>query len=259
MTDNDTKDKFNIKCFLSVLMLYAGASARRLLLIAAGMMILETGFFAVSLGKDAAAISLESAVYSVRIPILVILALTYAGFCFFLSTALTSKTGKPEYTVRRLRISGKEVLAAGCLYDVLMFVILYGAQTAAFLLMMWIYAFKFPANMNDLSAFMACCRVDILYSFLPMPSSFEWIRNGLKILALGILASANSVKARNSGQTFTFILAALIEAVIFIRSFTDHVLWIFPSFVVLIFMVYDLLYCSELITEGMQENEENNK
>ena len=251
-TKENGNENRNTKGFSSVLMLYACSSIYKLMLIVAVMIVLESVCFIVGMSSGTAAMGFEEVLYSVRIPLMIIIAVAYAAFCFCLGTAMTASKARPEYTIRRLGISEKGVFAAGCLYNTVMFIVFYGAQVAAFLIMMRLYQGRFPENVSPQIFFAACCRLDLMYSFLPLPSAFEWIRNGLRILILGVLASANGVKMRTMGRSYTFMFAALIEGAIFIRGMSNQMLWILPSAIVIIMAGYDILYC--LSDSGVMED-----
>lgn len=211
--ENNTKNK--IRQHISVLMLFAGSSMKRLLLVLVGMLLAEGVVFYKVLNEILAneaeratgviyangrgpAFSLETAFENGHIAGGFSIALVF--FTIVLCSAGCEKGNKQGYTLKRLGVSEKGIFLLQSAYNVAAYFILWGVQLAAVLVMCSIFLKEAPENMvSNQTVFLAFYRNEFLHSLLPLSEVSRWIRNILLFVGMGIAAAGFPFRQRRGG------------------------------------------------------------
>lgn len=123
--------------------------------------------------------------------------------------------GRSRYTLLRLPLSWRRILALRIFYNLLCFLLVFTVQAGLILGMAGIYRVEAGAEMaTGQMVFLAFYRNAFLHNLWPMAEAGKWIRNLLLFLALSLEAAAGH---RRKG----YISAALLLVVI--------VFWVFQS------------------------------
>lgn len=123
-----------------------------------------------------------------------------------------SGRNKAVYTLRRLRVSEKEVTFDWALLFSGYFLLSWAAQLAAVLGMFWLYFNNFAHDPMDL--FLASYRSAYFHTLLPLAEPWGYGRNILLCLGWGIMGSLIARYMRHGGKPF------MVVAMVFAAGFT---------------------------------------
>ena len=207
------KTKQNTK--LSILNLFAAENATMLLAIYVSMVVVEVAVFYI-LGLEYEPELIEAAVFAARLPIYLVMAVSYVLMCYILSNTLGSKTGKPIYTIQRLLTSENELFRLNWIYNTAAFITYIGFQALAALLMIAIYNAKGFAVGGPQNILMALYRTPFFHSVVPMKNWFLILRNVIYVWSLGVLTAYKSQKSREGVAAYEFYVVAILAGVTFI-------------------------------------------
>ncbi len=170
---------------LSVLMLAARSSIYKICMVLLGMVVLQIVFLrrgwqgAVSLERIIEVSYIEKIFY-----------IAFLGIYFILIWTESKKGSQFEYTLRRLGISRKRVFFLWAGYNSCCLFILFAVQIFISICIGRVYLeWADPMDRSAQSLFLAFWRNDFLHSLLPLAEVSRWIRNGLMILAMGLVTA----------------------------------------------------------------------
>lgn len=141
------------------------------------------------------------------------------GAAAVLVTALLLRAASSEpsaHTLNRLRISRNRVFALHCLYNSLVYLLLWLTQ-AVIAVGLCLYAVQnnSAAGVQDFA--LAVYRQSFLHSLIPMAEKLLWLRNLLLAVALGMTTAYFSF-CRRQGQTAYLFLVPVAAAAMFVNG-----------------------------------------
>ncbi|MDO5331239.1 MAG: hypothetical protein Q4E99_01045 [Bacillota bacterium] len=210
-------DQSSFETKLSIIKLFASKNIISLLIIFAGMVIVEVGAFAI-FGISGGPEFIEAAVFAVRIPIYITMAISYVLTCYVLTNTLTGKAGKPIYTIQRLRVNEKDIFVLNCIYNALVFVTYLGFQVLAALLMILIFKLSGCGVEGPQNIMMAFYRTTFFHSVMPMGNWIILIRNAFYAWSLGVLTALKSQRSREGGTVYGLYFCAALILISFIYN-----------------------------------------
>lgn len=186
-----------MKQVCSVFMLLARSSVYKIMAILAAMAAAECALFGAALQRgvpeeEGAGLELLLRASGVlwafgaaALAVTVVLALTGCAF--------STKTG---YTLRRLSVSERQIACLQMVYNLLAYLILWGAQLAvAWGLCRW-FAAACPDQMSSQTIFLAFYRSSFLHPLMPLQNGPLWACNGLVLVTLAVTAAAFPYRQR---------------------------------------------------------------
>jgi len=230
--EKNTKNK--IRQHISVLVLLAGSSMKRLLLVLVGMLLAEGVVFLKVLNEMLAneaeratgviyangrgpAFSLETVFENSHIAGGFSIALIL--FTIVLCSVGCEKGNKQGYTLKRLGVSEKGIFLLQSAYNVAAYFILWGVQLAAVLVMCNIFLKEAPENaVSNQTVFLAFYRNDFLHSLLPLSEVIRWIRNILLFVGMGIAAAGFPFRQRRGGWGPEIVVLGIFALIYFVNE-----------------------------------------
>ncbi len=182
------------------------------------------------------------------------------AFAFVAVTVLLCLPGcsfraHPEYTLRRLSISEKAVLACQAGYNFLIYGILFAAQLATLLCLgLWYVNTATPQVVGSQALFLAFWKSEFLHALFPMTDGLLWVKNVLLGLSMAFAAALVPYRQRRGRISVTVIGLAAYTVVFFsggIGELFELALTVLMSLIVLGEVLSVLLKKEE--TEGEQE------
>lgn len=210
---NNKQQKLQTK--LSVIKLFAVANGANVITTLLATLAVEVAIFWF-IGLQSKPEFIEAAIYQVRIPLYMLMAVSFVLLCFILSNTLTGKVGKPIYTIQRLRVTEKEFFKLNWIYNTIVFLTYVGFQALAILLMILIYNQSGCGNGGPQNIMMALYRTPFFHSVVPMENWLLVVRNICYIWSLGVVTAFKSQKSREGEAVYGFYFVAIYVALTFI-------------------------------------------
>ncbi|MCM1026416.1 MAG: hypothetical protein NC432_08255 [Roseburia sp.] len=121
--------------------------------------------------------------------------------------------GRSRYTLLRLPLTWRQILALRALYNLLCFVLVFAVQTGLVLGLAGIYrGGAGPERATGQMVFLAFYRSEFLHNLWPMAELGKWLRNLLMLLALSLEAAAGH---RRKGYGRSVPLLIVVAAWVF--------------------------------------------
>ena len=180
-----------MKKYRSVFELIVRSNFYRILLLLAAMVILQTGLFLFAFYRrfGTEAFSLEAVLKKSYIE------LVFFGVFIAMNIFLKTSVGyegneKPQYTMMRLSIAGREVYYWHMLSNVLYYLLFFAVEILTIVMLGFLYLKMAPAEyVTGQTLFLACYRYDLLHSLLPL-GDFPYLIRNILVLAAASLYSA---------------------------------------------------------------------
>lgn len=175
----------------SVFELMVRSNFYRILLLLVAMVILQTGLFLFAFYRrfGTEAFSLESVLKKSYIEL--VFFGVFIGMNIFLKTSVGYEGNeKPQYTMMRLSIAGKEVYYWHAASNVLYYLLFFAVEILTIVMLGFLYLKMAPAEyVTGQTLFLACYRSDLLHSLLPLGDFPYLIRNILGLAAASLYSA----------------------------------------------------------------------
>lgn len=151
------------------------------------------------------------------------------GICLLLLTALLCLNGcefgtKQGYTLRRLRVSQREIFLWQAAQNALCYFLLWAVQTSLVVILCRYYVAHcqeitiwHPGMVNDQTVVLAFYRNSFLHSLLPLADVWRWVRNAVGCAALGVCAAAFPAQQRRGHRSVAAAILAVLSALFFVQ------------------------------------------
>lgn len=207
--------KAKSRSILALWALYARSSFYKILLVLAGMAVVEGISFQVvcrRLGQSGVPASPEKMLDDLFLQVVFLAAFGLVYF-ILLWTESEHRGAKCSYTLLRLKVTERQQFAVRTIYNVLCLMLVFAVQTALAVLVCRVYAERLPEEfVSPQLLFLAFYRNRFLHCLLPMAETGKWIKNSLLLLAFGMEA-AEGIRGRSYiGSICLYILTARLFA-----------------------------------------------
>lgn len=191
-----------MKSSFSVFLLFLRHSVWKVLLLLAVMAGVELGLFA-ALTPDPAAHSLEACLAACGRPLGIVLLTGFVSLgCLLLADGAGGKH-RLSYTLDRLAVSPRAVLACQAVYNLLAWLLFGAVQATALLGCFWLYQQQ-GGYVGPQTVFLACWQNELVHSFLPMEDVVRWLRNLVLALGLAVTTACSSAQLRQKNKPIAF-------------------------------------------------------
>ncbi len=187
----------NLKKYISVFSLYIRSNIYKLisiivLMAAAQILIFKNILRPVMVDEVVTQALLGIENYIDRSKIILVFGVAFLTLTAFLTITGCEFGSKQGYTLRRLRISEKEILFSQALANTLMYTVFLVSEIIIVFILCQIYVtFAVENNLADVThinhqtIFLAFCRNDFLHGLLPLDDIMRHLTNALSIISLG--------------------------------------------------------------------------
>ena len=217
-----------MKRYGSILMLLARSTVLKLVGLLAGMTAVEIGLVFWQ-GRNVP--GLEQLFEQTRMHWVFGAALI--GMALMLGNTLCESGGKLDYTLRRLRVSDRELFLCQSLYNAACFILLWTVQVLVALLLCR-YWMGQQESMSHQAVFLACYRSEFLHSLLPLEDVTRYVRNLFLFAGLGVCCACHPVRQRRGKQGFALLVAAAAVAFGFPEEMAESMSDVLWGFVVVV-------------------------
>lgn len=205
-----------MKRHLSIWMLMARGTIYKVLGLFLALAAADGALFALTLRQGASVLDLDQALAESHLSIVF-------GVCLVLLMAVLSLSGcefsaKQGYTLRRLRVSQREIFLWQTAHNAVCCFLLLAVQTGIVLALCRVYAARYPEMVNGQTVFLAFYRVPFLHSLLPLADVWRHVRNAVLCAALGVCAAAFPVQQRQGKRGFAVVILSILTAAFFCQS-----------------------------------------
>ena len=191
-----------MKSSFSVFLLFLRHSVWKVLLLLAAMAGVELGLFT-ALMPDPATHSLETCLAACGRPLGIVLLMGFASLgCLLLADGAGGKH-RLSYTLDRLAVSPRAVLACQAVYNLLVWLLFGAVQAAALLGCFWLYQ-RQGGYVGPQTLFLTCWQNELVHSFLPMEDVLRWLRNLILALGLAVTVACASAQLRQKNKPIAF-------------------------------------------------------
>ena len=108
-----------------------------------------------------------------------------------------------SYTLDRLAVSPRAVLACQAVYNLLAWLLFGAVQAAALLGCFWLYQ-RQGGYVGPQTLFLTCWQNELVHSFLPMEDVLRWLRNLILALGLAVTVACASAQLRQKNKPISF-------------------------------------------------------
>lgn len=166
-----------MKRHLSIWMLMARSTICKVLGLLLALAAADGVLFALTLRQDTSILGLEQVLAESHLSIVF-------GVCMVLLMAVLCLNGcefsaKQGYTLRRLRVSQREIFPWQAAHNAVCCFWLLAVQTLIVLALCRVYAAQDPDMVNSQTVFLAFYRVPFLHSLLPLADGWRYVRNAV--------------------------------------------------------------------------------
>ncbi len=258
-----------MKKYLSVLSLFIGGSFNKILAAVVLSAIAQLGLFYKTIlpyGSEAS-IGFERAFDFSDAKMIFAIAFLLVAVLLHLTGAEFSS--KCSYTLKRLRISEKQVFLCQSIYNALCFMVFLLAESVTVILAFALYKNHYSDIemikqhfISEQTLFLACYRNNFIHCVIPLDDIIRLIRNILLTVFLGVGSAGFSYFQRNKKFGFEYVIMLLVTVFSFVSPFYDFDADIIPTAVNLclsIFLVARICYSGVLIKDKATETELNEK
>lgn len=142
------------------------------------------------------------------------------GVCLLALTAVLCLNGcefsaKQGYTLRRLRVSQREIFAWQMIHNAVCYLLLWAVQAGVAFAVCRAYTARYPDWVNSQTVFLAFYRNSFLHSLLPLADVWRYVRNAVLCVTLGMCAAAFPVLQRRGRRSGGAVILAVTTAVYF--------------------------------------------
>ena len=191
-----------MKSSFSVFLLFLRHSVWNVLLLLAAMAGIELALFA-ALTPDPATHSLETCLAACGRPLGIVLLMGFTSLgCLLLADGAGGKH-RLSYTLDRLAVSPRAVLACQAVYNLLAWLLFGAVQAAALLGCFWLYQ-RQGGYVGPQTLFLICWQNELVHSFLPMEDVLRWLRNLILALGLAVTVACASAQLRQKNKPIAF-------------------------------------------------------
>lgn len=191
-----------MKSSFSVFLLFLRHSVWKVLLLLAVMAGVELGLFA-ALTPDPAAHSLETCLAACGRPLGIVLLTGFVSLGCLLLADGAGGQHRLSYTLDRLAVPPRAVLACQAVYNLLAWLLFGAVQAAALLGCFWLYQ-RQGGYVGPQTVFLACWQNELVHSFLPMEDVVRWLRNLVLALGLAVTTACSSAQLRQKNKPIAF-------------------------------------------------------
>lgn len=191
-----------MKSSFSVFLLFLRHSVWKVLLLLAAMAGIELALFA-ALTPDPATHSLETCLAACGRPLGLVLLMGFVSLGYLLLADGSGGKHRLSYTLDRLAVSPRAVLACQAVYNLLVWLLFGAVQAAALLGCFWLYQ-RQGGYVGPQTVFLACWQDELVHSFLPMEDVLRWLRNLILALGLAVTVACASAQLRQKNKPITF-------------------------------------------------------
>ena len=214
---------------LSVFALHARAAIGRLALVLLGMLALDTAAY-VLFGLRGFRASLTGSELVTALRVIFSLGLVA---CQLLLAACFGAGSRYGYTLRRLRVSQRELFLWQAAHNAVCYFLLLAVQTLIVLALCRVYAAQDPDMVNSQTVFLAFYRVPFLHSLLPLADGWRYVRNAVLCAALGVCAAAFPVQQRQGNRGFAAVILTALTVLFFVQPVRSGDFWLIGALVVI--------------------------
>lgn len=162
-----------------------------------------------------------------------------------------------SYTIKRLRISERNLFFCQTVYNIIIFISLWAVQAFTVCILSFQYVHIAPSEVvGNQTIFLAFYRNDLLHNILPISDITVWIRNIFTAIALGFTAAEFPYKQRRKKIGATIIAFALYTICFFTKELANT-FNTFITIVVSIAIIGETLYTVFKQDEEVSDNGEN--
>ncbi len=217
-----------MKKYISVFGLIARGSIYKIIICFILMLISEILLFSFKLEK---AINLHSTGFSMsQLETLIdnsfikwVFTLGFVIVTFYLCIIGTEYgNSQTSYTIKRLRISERNVFFCQAVYNTIIFISLWAVQALTVFILCLRYVHTSPEEViGNQTVFLAFYRNDLLHNILPLSDILVWIRNIFIALGLGFTSAEFTYKQRRKKLGATVIAFALYTIFFFSKELAN--------------------------------------
>lgn len=205
-----------MKRHLSIWMLMARSTICKVLGLLLALAAADGALFALTLRQGTSILGLEQVLTESHLSIVF-------GVCMVLLMAVLCLNGcefsaKQGYTLRRLRVSQRELFLWQAAHNAVCCFLLWAVQTLIVLALCRVYAAQDPDMVNSQTVFLAFYRVPFLHSLLPLADGWRYVRNAVLCAALGVCAAAFPVQQRQGNRGFAVVILTVLTVAFFCQS-----------------------------------------
>lgn len=220
-----------MKRHLSIWMLMARSTICKVLGLLLALAAADGVLFALTLRKDTSILGLEQVLAESHLSIVF-------GVCMVLLMAVLCLNGcefsaKQGYTLRRLRVSQREIFLWQAAHNAVCCFWLLAVQTLIVLALCRVYAAQDPDMVNSQTVFLAFYRVPFLHSLLPLADGWRYVRNAVLCAALGVCAAAFPVQQRQGNRGFAAVILTALTVLFFVQPVRSGDFWLIGALVVI--------------------------
>ncbi len=162
-----------------------------------------------------------------------------------------------SYTIKRLRISERDLFFCQTIYNIIIFISLWAVQAFTVCMLSFQYVHLAPEEViGNQTIFLAFYRNDLLHNILPISDIWVWIRNIFTAIALGFTAAEFPYKQRRKKIGATIIAFALYTIFFFVKELANT-FNVFITIVVSIAIIGETLYTVFQQDEEVSDNGKN--
>lgn len=238
-----------MKRYQSVFEMITRSSIYKVLLIVGGMLVAEAALFWNTLMRPEG-LCLEEYIDQSHYSIVFKIAYVLITIVIVLPGMNIGST--QSYTLQRLRIKERWVYCLQAIYNLLAYVLLWGAQLAMLLVSAAVYQKHLPegALWTNQTLFIAFYRNNFMHSILPLEDGPSWWVLGLIGVSTAIL-TAEFTKQQRNGK-FAFELLALVVTAIIV--FPREMGFEFVFLVIVLVFVYIAMLIRRLLQMEVKES-----
>lgn len=205
-----------MKRHLSIWMLMARSTIYQVLGLFLALAAADGALFALALRQGASALGLEQVLTESHLP-------AVFGAGLVLLTVVLCLNGcefsaKQGYTLRRLRVSQREIFLWQAVHNAMCYFLLLAVQTGIVLALCRIYVARDPDMVNGQTVFLAFYRLPFLHSLLPLADVWRYVRNAVLCAALGVCAAAFPAQQRQGNRGIAVVILTIPTAAFFAQQ-----------------------------------------
>lgn len=142
------------------------------------------------------------------------------GVCLLALTAVLCLTGcefsaKQGYTLRRLRVSQREIFVWQMVHNAVCYFLLWAVQAGIAFAVCRAYTVRYPDWVSGQTVFLAFYRDSFLHSLLPLADGWRYVRNAVLCVTLGMCTAAFPVLQRQGKKSIGAVILPVTTAVYF--------------------------------------------
>ena len=204
-----------MKQYFSIFLLFLRHSAWKVLLLAAAMAAVQMGLFW-GLTPDPAAHSLEACLSACGRLLGIVFLIGFVSLCCLLLADGAKGKHRLSYTLDRLAVSPRAVLACQAIYNILAYLLFWAVQVLTILGLFWLYQQQ-GGYVGPQTLYLVTWQDELVHSFLPMEELIRWLRNLVLIVGLAVTVACSAAQLRQKNKPIAFGALAGGTAAVFIQ------------------------------------------